>query len=99
MNIVISQKHPNSHIIIIILLYYQWLIQKVTDNVDREDSKQYRRYEYPNMTKTLGGFKLQIEKGSFTDSEIIVLLGILIILNYCSYWYINSSINEESYLI
>jgi len=27
------------------------------------------------MTKTMGGFKLEIVKGAFTDSEIIVLLG------------------------
>lgn len=50
---------------------------KVTDNVDREDVKRHRRFEYPNMTKTMGGFKLEIVKGAFTDSEIIVLLGML----------------------
>ncbi|KAL1741923.1 RNAse L inhibitor-type ATP binding cassette protein [Schizophyllum fasciatum] len=33
------------------------------------------QYEYPAMTKTLGGFKLTVEAGSFTDSEIIVMLG------------------------
>lgn len=33
------------------------------------------RYEYPAMTKTLGSFKLEIQKGRFSDSEIIVLLG------------------------
>ena len=27
------------------------------------------------MTKTLGGFKLNVAEGSFTDSEIIVMLG------------------------
>jgi len=27
------------------------------------------------MTKTLGGFKLSVQGGSFTDSEIIVMLG------------------------
>jgi len=27
------------------------------------------------MTKTLGGFKVTVEEGSFTDSEIIVMLG------------------------
>ncbi len=48
---------------------------KVSDNIDREDIKIHRRYEYPDMTKTQGEFKLSIEKGSFTDSEIIVLLG------------------------
>jgi hypothetical protein len=32
-------------------------------------------YHYPSLTKTLGSFKLTVEKGSFTDSEIIVMLG------------------------
>lgn len=34
-----------------------------------------RHYSYPSMTKTNGGFKLTVESGSFTDSEIIVMLG------------------------
>lgn len=34
-----------------------------------------RHYSYPSMTKTLGDFKLTVESGSFTDSEIIVMLG------------------------
>ncbi|KAI0808113.1 P-loop containing nucleoside triphosphate hydrolase protein, partial [Fomes fomentarius] len=34
-----------------------------------------RHYSYPSMTKTLGGFKLTVEAGTFTDSEIIVMLG------------------------
>ena len=34
-----------------------------------------RHYSYPSMTKTLGNFKLTVEAGSFTDSEIIVMLG------------------------
>ncbi|EKM76791.1 hypothetical protein AGABI1DRAFT_93955 [Agaricus bisporus var. burnettii JB137-S8] len=34
-----------------------------------------RHYSYPSMTKTLGGFKLTVESGGFTDSEIIVMLG------------------------
>ena len=34
-----------------------------------------RHYQYPSMTKTLGGFKLTVEGGSFSDSEIIVMLG------------------------
>jgi len=48
---------------------------KVADNTDRDDAKKYRRYEYPNMVKTMGSFKLRVEKGGFTDSEILVLLG------------------------
>ncbi|KAG5220508.1 rnase inhibitor-type atp binding cassette protein [Salix suchowensis] len=34
-----------------------------------------RHYSYPSMTKTLGDFKLTVESGTFTDSEIIVMLG------------------------
>ena len=34
-----------------------------------------RRYGYPKLEKTLGGFHLDIEPGEFTDSEIIVMLG------------------------
>lgn len=34
-----------------------------------------RHYSYPSMTKTLGDFKLTVQEGSFTDSEIIVMLG------------------------
>lgn len=34
-----------------------------------------RHYSYPAMTKTIGSFKLTVESGSFTDSEIIVMLG------------------------
>ena len=34
------------------------------------------RYSYPDMTKQLGKkFHLTVDKGSFTDSEIIVMLG------------------------
>ena len=32
-------------------------------------------YKYPAMTKTLGSFKLNVEAGSFTNCEIVVLLG------------------------
>jgi len=34
-----------------------------------------RGFEYPPMKKTLGDFHLSIESGSFTDSEIIVMMG------------------------
>ncbi|KAH9998583.1 P-loop containing nucleoside triphosphate hydrolase protein, partial [Russula vinacea] len=34
-----------------------------------------RHYSYPSMTKTLGSFKLTVQEGTFTDSEIIVMLG------------------------
>ena len=34
-----------------------------------------RRYSYPDMTKKLGTFEMEVKKGEFTDSEIIVMLG------------------------
>lgn len=37
--------------------------------------KKFLRYQYPAMTKTQGSFKLHVEPGEFTDSEIIVMLG------------------------
>lgn len=48
---------------------------KITDNADKIDTKKHAQYKYPNMTKTLKDFSLTICAGSFTDSEIIVMLG------------------------
>lgn len=31
--------------------------------------------QYPSMSKNLGSFKLNVEAGDFSDSEIIVMLG------------------------
>ncbi len=39
------------------------------------NSKKKHATHYPAMTKTQGNFKLHIEAGSFTHSEIVVLLG------------------------
>merc|ERR1739844_313645 len=33
------------------------------------------RSEYPKMSKTMGNFHLDVERGEFSDSEILVLLG------------------------
>lgn len=38
-------------------------------------AQKHSRYSYPNLTKTMGNFKLNVQAGEFTDSEIIVLLG------------------------
>lgn len=40
-----------------------------------EETKKFLHYKYPAMTKTQGNFKLHVEAGEFTDSEIIVMLG------------------------
>jgi ATP-binding cassette subfamily E protein 1 len=42
---------------------------------DKKDVERHRRYKYPNMEKNLGDFKLRVQAGEFTDSEIIVMLG------------------------
>ena len=43
---------------------------------DRPEAEIYRRYGYPQMTKTFSNqFRLDVEAGGFTDSEIIVMLG------------------------
>lgn len=41
----------------------------------QEEVKRTRRYSYPDMIKNMGEFKLTVEPGDFTDSEIIVMLG------------------------
>lgn len=51
---------------------------KVSETADQQDSKQEEgagNCTYPSMSKTLGSFKLNIEEGSFSGSEIIVMLG------------------------
>jgi len=56
------------------------LIFKVSETATEEEIKRQSRYEYTNMTKTMGRkgqsqFQLDVEGGLFTDSEIIVMLG------------------------
>jgi ATP-binding cassette subfamily E protein 1 len=51
---------------------------KVAETADEREGaidNKFLRYKYPAMTKTQGNFKLKVEPGEFTDSEIIVLLG------------------------
>lgn len=53
---------------------------KVAENVHdggggSELSTEAHNYDYPAMSVTLGKFKLDVEPGTFTNSQIIVLLG------------------------
>jgi ATP-binding cassette subfamily E protein 1 len=48
---------------------------KISDSAEEFLQEKNRRYVYPQMSKTLGNFKLNMAEGSFTDSEIIVMLG------------------------
>jgi ATP-binding cassette subfamily E protein 1 len=48
---------------------------KVSENVNEEEIKRLYNYNYPTLSKKLGDFELNVQGGSFTDSEIIVLLG------------------------
>ena len=47
---------------------------KVRERVDPGSERTYRT-EYPEMSKQLGSFALDIKAGSFASSEIVVLLG------------------------
>ncbi|KAK9094062.1 hypothetical protein Scep_025531 [Stephania cephalantha] len=42
-----------------------------TPQESAEEIQTYARYRYPTMSKTLGGFKLHVIEGEFTDSQII----------------------------
>lgn len=55
----------------------QVLTFKVSETAEREEEhiKRDARYQYPDMIKDYGPFKLAIDKGDFTDSEIVVMLG------------------------
>jgi ATP-binding cassette subfamily E protein 1 len=48
---------------------------KVAESATEEEVKRMNHYEYPEMTKTMGSFHLTVQKGQFSDSEILVLLG------------------------
>lgn len=50
---------------------------KVAENVQEEEEheKTHFNYEYPGMDKTMGDFKLHVEPGNFTNSQIVVMLG------------------------
>lgn len=51
------------------------LVFRISDDVEEETKKRKTMNTYPSMTKTLGNFSLTVDSGSFSDSEIIVLLG------------------------
>lgn len=48
---------------------------KMNETAEEPIADVTRHYSYPSMSKTLGSFKLEVEAGAFTDSEIIVMLG------------------------
>jgi len=51
------------------------LVFKVSDSATEEEIKRLAHYNYPLMIKELGNFRLEVQTGGFTDSEIIVMLG------------------------
>lgn len=48
---------------------------RLADASDNMLIEQTASFTYPSMTKTQGDFKLNVESGSFNDSEIIVMMG------------------------
>lgn len=51
------------------------LVFKVAETATEEEIKRMCQFAYPNMIKTMGQFTLEVVGGTFTDSEIIVMLG------------------------
>ena len=48
---------------------------RITEAGDEFLADKGRAFAYPSMSKTLGNFKLRIDGGRFTDSEIVVMMG------------------------
>ncbi|KAG7122544.1 Translation initiation factor RLI1 like protein [Verticillium longisporum] len=48
---------------------------RIAEGADDYVIDKSRAFKYPKMEKTLGNFKLNIDSGDFTDSEIIVMMG------------------------
>lgn len=48
---------------------------RVGDTAEEYMMDKSRQFQYPKMQKTLGGFRLRVHPGSFTDSEILVMMG------------------------
>lgn len=51
------------------------LVFRISEDVEDDIKRRKSINEYPAMTKSFGTFSLTVESGSFSDSEIIVLLG------------------------
>ncbi|KAL3964206.1 hypothetical protein ACCO45_001210 [Purpureocillium lilacinum] len=48
---------------------------RIAETTDEFAIDRSRAFNYPKMEKTLGNFRLRIDAGEFTDSEIIVMMG------------------------
>lgn len=48
---------------------------RISEDIEEGIKKRTAMNEYPAMTKSFGSFSMTVEPGSFSDSEIIVLLG------------------------
>ncbi|ATY59197.1 RNase L inhibitor of the ABC superfamily, putative [Cordyceps militaris CM01] len=48
---------------------------RIAEGADEYALDRSRAFKYPKMEKTLGNFRLRIDSGDFTDSEIIVMMG------------------------
>lgn len=46
------------------------LVFKVAESAAEEEVKRMNHYEYPAMSKCMGSFKMRVQKGEFSDSEV-----------------------------
>ncbi|KAJ8119245.1 hypothetical protein ONZ43_g3767 [Nemania bipapillata] len=60
---------------------------RISEGADEFQADKARGFTYPKMEKTLGNFRLRIDAGNFTDSEILVMMGE-------SMWFVKFFINS-----
>ncbi|KAI3331997.1 hypothetical protein HD806DRAFT_176682 [Xylariaceae sp. AK1471] len=48
---------------------------RISEGTEEFQADKDRGFHYPKMEKTLGNFRLRIDAGDFTDSEILVMMG------------------------
>lgn len=51
----------------------------MAETANEEEVKKMCMYKYPGMKKKMGEFELAIVAGEFTDSEIMVMLGKMVL--------------------
>lgn len=52
------------------------LIFKISESAEEQLIAEHTGvFEYPSFSKTFEGFRLNVEQGNFTNSELLVMLG------------------------
>lgn len=54
------------------------LVFKVAESAAEEEVKRMNHYDYPAMKKTMGNFSMRVDKGEFSDSEVLTWLSYIV---------------------